>query len=164
MTSYGHPALVSMTNLVPSTLVSMNIGIWHENFEEKVLEIFILILILRWFYDINIEVSCNCRVLNPIKINCLIFQNICGWNWQKSDVKNASVIAEILLFLCVSCCCRSQKLTFKVWLKSGQEQLRYWWHWVWGGGGWWWSKVIFMSNRLLSWVVVEFWLWQYQRK
>ena len=46
---------------------------------------------------------------------------------------------------CCYCCCLSQKPSFKVWLKSCQEQLRYWWHWVCGGGGWW-CKVIFMSN------------------
>ena len=64
-------------------------------------------------------------------------------------------------------CCWSHKPTFKVWLKSGQEQLRYGWHWVCGGGGWWWwwvvgggwwwSKVIFLSNPTfeLSWG----WVW-----
>ena len=64
---------------------------------------------------------------------------------------------------CCSCCCCygcywSHKPTFKVWLKSGQEQLRYWWHWVCGGWWWWWwSKVIFVSNPtlvMLGWVVL----------
>ena len=46
---------------------------------------------------------------------------------------------------CCYCCFWSHKPTFKVWLKLGQEQLRYWWHWVSvGGGGW--TKVIFMSH------------------
>ena len=83
----------------------------------------------------------------------------------KSLVKIGSVNKTLLLLLyycccCCSCCCClygccwSQKPTFKVWLKSGQEQLRYWWHWVCGGGGWW-SKVIFLSHPTfelrLSW-------------
>ena len=61
-----------------------------------------------------------------------------------------------------SCCCFyycywSHKPTFKVWLKSGQEQLRYWWHWVCGGGG---PKSFSCKTQLLSWVVVELVLWQ----
>ena len=60
---------------------------------------------------------------------------------------------------CCSCCCCycscwSYKPTFKVWLKSGEEQLRYWWHWVCVvGGGDGWSKVIFVSHPTfeLSW-------------
>ena len=52
---------------------------------------------------------------------------------------------------CYSCCCYywccwSDRPIFKVWLKSGPEQLRYWWHWVCGGGGGGWSTVIFVSN------------------
>ena len=58
------------------------------------------------------------------------------------------------------CCCWFHKPTFQVWLKLGQEQLRYWWHWVCGGGGgwwwWWWCKVIFM----LGWVVAGLGFWQ----
>ena len=54
-----------------------------------------------------------------------------------------------MLCCCSCCCCWSHKPTCKVWLKSGQEQLRYWWHWVCvvvvEGGGWW-CKVIFVSN------------------
>ena len=66
---------------------------------------------------------------------------------------------------CCYCCCWSHKPTFKVGSKSEQEQLRYWWHWVCvvvcGGWGCGWSKVIFLSNQLLSWVEVELGLWQY---
>ena len=46
---------------------------------------------------------------------------------------------------CCYCCCWSHKPSFQVWLKLGQEQLRYRWHWVCGDGGWW-CKVIFVSS------------------
>ena len=80
-------------------------------------------------------------------------------------------------YCCCCCCCPrcwcycycwSHKPSFKVWLKSGQEQLRYWWHWVCGGGGggggwWWWSKVIFMSHPTFElscgWVGVVTKIW-----
>ena len=48
----------------------------------------------------------------------------------------------------------------KVCLKSGQEQLIYWWHWVCGGGGGCGIKWFWYQPQLLSWVVVEFGLWQ----
>ena len=66
-------------------------------------------------------------------------------------------------YLCCCClygCCWSHKPTFKVWLKSGQEQLRYWWHWVCGGGGG--LKSFSCHTQLLSWVEVELGLWQYR--
>ena len=61
----------------------------------------------------------------------------------------------VCCYSCFCCCYWSTKPTFKVWLKFGQEPLRYWWHWVCGGGGccwwwwwwWWWCKVIFVSNQ-----------------
>ena len=57
------------------------------------------------------------------------------------------------------CCCLSQKPSFEVWSKLGQQQLWNGWHWVSvvvGGG-----KVIFMSNPswvMLNWGRFEFWL------
>ena len=52
---------------------------------------------------------------------------------------------------CCPCFCWSHKPFFKVWFKSGQEQLRYRLHWVCGGGG---VKSFSRQTRLLSWVVV----------
>ena len=69
---------------------------------------------------------------------------------------------------CWNCCYWSQKPTFKVWLKSDQEQWRYCWWWVAvGGGGGGVSrfrvKPIFCYVRL-SWVEVELGLWQQTNK
>ena len=50
---------------------------------------------------------------------------------------------------CCCCYCWSNKPSFNVWLKSGQEQLRYWWHWVCGGGG---LKSFSYQTQLFSWV------------
>ena len=58
---------------------------------------------------------------------------------------------------CCCCYCWSNKPSFNVWLKSGQEQLRYWWHWVCGGGG---LKSFSCQTQLFSWVAVELGLWQ----
>ena len=63
-------------------------------------------------------------------------------------------------FYCCYCSCSFHKPTCKVWLKSGQEQLRYWWHWVCvvDGGG---VKSFSCQTQLLSWVEVELRLWQF---
>ena len=65
---------------------------------------------------------------------------------QVSNMLLLLLLFILLLFMfCCYCCCWFQKPTFKVWLKLGQEKLRYWWHWVWCE--WWrWCKVIFVSN------------------
>ena len=66
---------------------------------------------------------------------------------------------------CSYCCCWSQKPTFKVWLKSAQEQPRYCWRWVPDGGGGW-CKVIFASNPTFElscgwvWVGTK-WVWKH---
>ena len=59
---------------------------------------------------------------------------------------------------CHCCNCWSHKPTFKVWLKSEQEQLRYWWYWVCVVGG---AKSFSSQTQLLSWVEVELGLWQH---
>ena len=68
------------------------------------------------------------------------------------------------LSCCYYCCCWSHKPTIKVWFKSGQEQLRYWWHWVCVGGGVGGLKSFLCQTQLLSWVEVELGLclWQLQ--